>query len=205
MEKARATRAFIIVKSLRCIRERYASLARPYEYNLHMPDRSNQHLTKFLIASVSSFFIGSVHGVLQMLPPIRAWLDSIGSPYGGPGHMIDPLAHAHINLIGGVIMMAMAVTYYLLPRFTGQEIWSRRLENVSFWMTLFGVASFYISLLVFGFWEGELLLDQGAESITTVHKIYVPIGALSSTIMGLGLWLFLANSAMTIIKAKRES
>jgi heme/copper-type cytochrome/quinol oxidase subunit 1 len=167
-------------------------------------ERNNRNLTKFLAASVTCFFIGSVHGVVQMLPPVRAWLDSIGSPYGGPGHMIDPLAHAHINLIGGVMMMAMATTYYLLPRFTGTEIWSHKLENASFWLTLFGVACFYGSLLLFGVWEGELLLKEGAEHVNDIHKIYVPIGALSSTIMGLGLWLFLANSAMTIFKSRRR-
>jgi len=169
-----------------------------------MPATKHQHLTKFLAASVTCFFIGSIHGVLQMLPPIRAWLDSIGSPYGGPGHMIDPLAHAHINLIGGVMMMAMAVTYYLLPKFTGSEIWSRKLENTSFWMTILGVSCFYGSLMIFGYWEGMLLLEEGATAIDDVHAIYVPIGAVSATIMGIGLWLFLANSAMTIIKARKN-
>lgn len=169
-----------------------------------MPDRKDRHLTKFLLASVTCFFVGSIHGVLQMLPPIRAWLDSIGSPYGGPGHMIDPLAHAHINLIGGVMMLAMAVTYYLLPRLTGTQIWSRKLEDVSFWMTLLGVTCFYGSLMIFGVWEGVVLLREGAESIYSIHKVYVPIGALSATIMGIGLWLFLANSLMTIFKSRRE-
>jgi len=72
-------------------------------------------LLKFPIASAAAFFIGTVHGVVQVLPPIRHWLDSIGSPYGGPGHMIDPLAHAHINVVGGVVLLCMAVTYYLFP------------------------------------------------------------------------------------------
>ena len=71
----------------------------------------HRYLAKFLITSVFSFFIGTVHGVLQVIPGIRAWLDSIGSPYGGPGHMIDPLAHAHINLVGGVTILGMGVTY----------------------------------------------------------------------------------------------
>ncbi|MFC1750212.1 cbb3-type cytochrome c oxidase subunit I [Pseudomonadota bacterium] len=169
-----------------------------------MAERDHKHLTKFLGASVTCFFIGSIHGVLQMLPPIRAWLDSIGSPYGGPGHMIDPLAHAHINLIGGVMMLAMAVTYYLLPKFTGTPIWSRKLENTSFWMTILGVSCFYGSLMIFGVWEGMVLLSDGANSIHEIHKIYIPIGAVSASIMGIGLWLFLTNSAVTIIKARNK-
>ncbi len=167
-------------------------------------DNDSKHLTKFLGASVTFFFIGSIHGVLQMLPPIRAWLDSIGSPYGGPGHMIDPLAHAHVNLIGGVMMMVMAVTYYLLPKFTGTAIWSRNLENISFWTTLLGITCFYSSLMIFGIWEGIVLLEQGAEYVNDIHKIYIPIGAISASIMGTGLWLFLTNSAVTIIKSSRN-
>ncbi len=169
-----------------------------------MADHDYKHLTKFLGASVTCFFIGSIHGVLQMLPPIRAWLDSIGSPYGGPGHMIDPLAHAHINLIGGVMMLAMGVTYYLLPKFTGNEIWSRKLENTSFWLTILGVTCFYGSLMGFGIWEGFVLLEQGAENLHEIHQIYVPIGAVSASIMGIGLWLFLANSAITILRNRKK-
>ena len=96
------------------------------------------------------------------------------------------------------------MTYYLLPRFTGTDIWSRKLENISFWLTIIGVVCFYGSLLLFGIWEGTLLLQEGAEHINELHKIYIPIGASSATIMGIGLWLFLANSAMTIIKSRRN-
>ena len=71
------------------------------------PDPLHRHLLKFLLLSAFSFFVGTIHGMLQVMPPIRAWLDSIGSPYGGPGHMIDPLAHAHMNLVGGVVLLAM--------------------------------------------------------------------------------------------------
>jgi len=69
------------------------------------------HLIKFLLVSTISFFVGAMHGLLQVIPSVRTWLDSIGSPYGGPGHMIDPLAHAHINLIGGLVILAMGTMY----------------------------------------------------------------------------------------------
>jgi len=94
----------------------------------------HRSLVKFLLISALSLFIGALHGMLQVLPPIRAWLDSIGSPFGGPGHMIDPLAHAHINLVGGVVMLVMGVTYYLLPILSGRAIYSLRLLRHSFWL-----------------------------------------------------------------------
>ena len=157
-------------------------------------DRS---LVKFLLASVSFFFIGTVHGVLQIQPPVRAWLDSIGSPYGGPGHMIDPLAHAHINVVGGVVLLCMAVTYYLLPRLSGQSLFSHRLVNHTFWWTTLGICGFYSSLMVFGIIEGNLLLQNDSEGMAEVHSIYTPIIAVVSTVMGIGFWVFFTNVFIT--------
>lgn len=151
-----------------------------------------RYLLKFIAASTLSFFIGSVHGVLQVMGPVRAWLDSIGSPYGGPGHMIDPLAHAHINLIGGVMILAMATTYYLLSIIAGKQLVSQRMANISFWWTCVGSYSFYTVLIVFGAWEGHLLLIDSPD-MERVHGIAGPLIGISATVMGIGLWIFLAN------------
>lgn len=160
-------------------------------------------LIKFLVASAAFFFIGTVHGVLQVIHPIRVWLDSIGSPYGGPGHMIDPLAHAHINLVGGVVLIVMAVTYYLFPKITGKPIYSQRLVDHSFWWTALGVCGFYSTLLVFGIWEGNLLLHNPAD-MAAVHVYYGPTISIVATVMGVGHWLFFANVFATARRAHKD-
>lgn len=163
----------------------------------------DRYLLKFIFVSTTAFFIGSIHGVLQLVPPIRAWLDSIGSPYGGPGHMIDPLAHAHINLIGGVTVLAMAITYFLLPRVSGKPVFSMRLANLSFWWTIIGVASFYSVLMIFGVWEGILLLENSPK-LEEVHAVYGPLVSVAATVMGIGLWMWLANVLLSIREAWRR-
>lgn len=161
------------------------------------PDSPHRHLLKFLLLSAFSLFVGTVHGMLQVMPPIRAWLDSIGSPYGGPGHMIDPLAHAHMNLVGGVILLVMGVTFYLLPIFTGKKIYSMKLVNHTFWWVSIGVYSFYIIQLVFGIWEG-LLLHTNPQEISSVHRFYGPVMAISGTTMLVGFCTYLANVLLTV-------
>jgi cytochrome c oxidase cbb3-type subunit 1 len=163
---------------------------------MQQPD-DNRYLLKFILVSSLSFFIGTVHGVLQMIPSIRVWLDSIGSPYGGPGHMIDPLAHAHINLIGGVMILSMAVTYYLLPKFSNTPIYSRRLAEHSFWWTTIGALLFYLVLMIFGVIEGVMLLDRSPD-LGRVNNVYRSVVAVSASIMGIGLWLYLTNIILTI-------
>jgi cbb3-type cytochrome oxidase subunit 1 len=174
-----------------------------------MPAARDQfYLLKFLVTSALFFFIGTVHGVLQVIHPVRAWLDSIGSPYGGPGHMIDPLAHAHINVVGGVVILLMGATYFMLSAISGRPVHSVRMVNHSYWWTTLGVSSFYLTLLVFGVWEGNLLLAGAAARQGEVHHIYSYIIATVSTIMGVGFWVFFANVFLTvreIFKTRHDS
>ena len=164
----------------------------------------NKHLVKFLLTSATCFFIGTVHGVLQVIRPIRAWLDSIGSPYGGPGHMIDPLAHAHINVVGGVVIFIMGATYYLLPKMLNAPIYSKKLISHTYWWTTIGITGFYSTLMIFGILEGQALLNDpsGVES-AAIHKYYGRTIATVATVMGMGFWVFFANLFLTV-KHKRS-
>ncbi len=163
-----------------------------------------KRLLKFIAASAFFLFVGTVHGVLQVIRPVRAYLDSIGSPYGGPGHMIDPLAHAHINVIGGVVLLLMAVSYYLLPRITGKRLFSYKLVEHTFWWTSLGITGFYSTLLFFGFWEGNLLLAENLERMQEVHSYYSKTIAIIATIMGMGFWIYFANVYMTFKRAGKS-
>ncbi len=111
--------------------------------------------------------------------------------------MIDPLAHAHINLVGGLVILAMGTTYYLLPIFSGKAIYSTRLVDHSFWWTSTGVFYFYIVQMVFGIWEGNLLIAD-PKSIPDVHHYYGPIVASSGIVMAIGFCIYLINIVMSL-------
>lgn len=168
-----------------------------------MNEQFQHHRTlKFLVMSAGFLFVGTVHGVLQVLRPVRAWLDAIGSPYGGPGHMIDPLAHAHINVVGGVVLMMMGVSYYLFPKITGKPIYSQRMVEHTFWWTTLGVAGFYSTLLIFGIWEGKLLLAGG--DVEAAHVYYGPVISIAATVMGMGFWIYFINLYMSLRRAREK-
>ena len=167
-------------------------------------DTEHSHLVKFLVVSAVSFFIGAIHGMLQVMPPIRAWLDSIGSPYGGPGHMIDPLAHAHMNLVGGVVILAMGTSYYLLPIFSRRAIYSLRLVDQSLWWTAIGQFYFYITLIVFGTLEGNALLNDPQE-LPHIHHYYGPIIAGSGIMMATGFCIYLINIILSLTKSPKNT
>ena len=164
----------------------------------------HSYLTKFIVAGALAFFVGSIHGVLQVQPDVRAWLDAIGSPYGGPGHMIDPLAHAHINLIGGVTIIVIAVSYYLLTIISGKPLHYMKLANASFWITTIGIYSFYTVLVGFGIWEGQMLLAESPELEEIHSSITKPLILSTAMIMGIGLWTYMLTVTLTVIKNKKD-
>lgn len=159
--------------------------------------REHHSLLKYFFMAGAFLFIGTVHGVLQVIHPVRQWLDSIGSPYGGPGHMIDPLAHAHINTVGGVVLVVMAATYYLLPTISGRPLWSQRLVEHTFWWTTLGITGFYSTLLIFGVLEGNALLRGETAEVDRLHGYYTGVISVVSTVMGMGFWVYFANLFMT--------
>ena len=163
----------------------------------------HSHLVKFLLVSAISFFIGAFHGMLQVLPPIRAWLDSIGSPMTGPGHMIDPLAHAHMNLVGGVVILAMGTSYYLLPIFSRRRIYSLRLIDHSLWWTAIGQLYFYLTLIIFGVLEGNAMLHNPGEQ-QSIHHYYGLIIAGAGIVMAIGFTIYLANIILSLVKSPKH-
>lgn len=73
-----------------------------------------------------------------------------------------------------------------------------RLINHSFWWTTIGVFYFYITQVVFGIVEGNLLLLNDLQAMAQVHHYYGPIVASSGMIMATGFCIYLANVLLTL-------
>jgi cbb3-type cytochrome oxidase subunit 1 len=168
----------------------------------HAAEETDRLVARFLVWAVTFFLVGTVQGVVQIMPDVRRWIMSTG----GAGHLIDPLAHAHVNLVGGVVMVAIGVIYYLLPRVLGRPMYSARLSRLSLWGMVTGVCMWYLSMVTLGWIEGNLMLGQGIgfleakEAVQPWHTVGFVIPA---TVMGLGHWLFIANVYLTVFRRPR--
>jgi len=79
----------------------------------------------YLRMSVLYFVAGAAVGFLMILNP------------GDTGLYVS--AHAHLNLLGFMSMMIYGVGYHILPRFSGQHIYSPKLMHVQFWVANAGL------------------------------------------------------------------
>lgn len=70
--------------------------------------------------------------------------------------------HVHLNLLGFMSMMIYGVGYHILPRFSGQHLYSPKIMNIQFWFANAGLIGMGISWPFVaggdgGFWETTLI------------------------------------------------
>lgn len=161
-------------------------------------EKMRGHILRFFVLAVVNLFIGTMMGVMQTFPGLAQWIRESGPA----GHLIDPLAHAHINLVGGVTVGMMGLFYYVLPKLVLRPIYSTTLATLSFWFSMVGVGIFFTSLVVLGVIEGNMIhtgmtYAQALEAVGPMHHIMIITGAM---IMGFGYWTYIANILLTVFK-----
>jgi hypothetical protein len=156
------------------------------------------HLWKYLATGAAGLTVGTVQGVVQVQPANAKWLYDAGHA----GEWIDPIAHAHVNLVTGLTMLVAGVLFYLAPLLGGSRP-SRREANACFYALLAGSLAFYVAALYLGFHEGGLvhrgLTPEQAESATPVHPFLLMAAGLA---MLIGFWLLLALIARSFRHAR---
>ena len=105
-----------------------------------------------------------------------------------PAWVVYRPAHAHMNLVGFVVMMIFGVGYQMLPRFFGHPIYSATLAASHIWMANIGLAC-----LVAGF---MLAPHIGARS--------APITATGGVVWAIGAYGFAYNMWRTFNAAERR-
>jgi hypothetical protein len=157
------------------------------------------HLFKFLAAGAAGLTAGTVQGVIQVAPANADWLYRAGHA----GEWIDPISHAHINLVTGLTMLVAGALFYLLPRLGGTPP-SRRMVNACFHLLLGGSLAFYAVALYLGFHEGQLVVAGGltpeqAEEATPLHPYLLMTAGVA---MLAGLWLLLFVIARAFLRSR---
>ena len=157
--------------------------------------KPSAHLWKFLLTGAAALTVGTVQGVIQVQPKNADWLYAAKHA----GEWIDPISHAHINLVTGLTMLVAGGVFYLLPLLGGTTP-SRRLVNRCYWLLLGGSLAFYFAALYLGFHEGHLVVAGGltpeqAEAATPLHPFLI-MGAGVAMLAGFWMLLWLVARAV---------
>lgn len=127
----------------------------------------------FIRASLIWFVLGISLGLAMAIYP--AWV-------------VYRPAHAHMNLVGFVVMMIFGVGYQMLPRFFGHPIHSPRLAATHIWLANAGLGG-----LVLGFFLAPAIGPRSAA-----------VTATGGTLWAIGAYGFAYNMWRTFNAAERR-
>src|ERR671930_415677 len=151
------------------------------------------HLWKFFATGAAALTVGTVQGVIQVAPKNADWLYKAGHA----GEWIDPISHAHINLVTGLAMLVFGALFLRTQP-------SRRVVDACFYSLLLGSLAFYLSALYLGFHEGGLVVHRGlspeaAEEATPIHPFLI-MGA--GIVMFAAFWLLLVVAVRSVWRTR---
>ena len=170
-----------------------------YQSRLVRVPKPSGHLWKFLATGAAGLTVGTVQGVIQVEPGHADWLYRAGHA----GEWIDPISHAHINLVTGLTMLTAGALFALAPALGGQAP-TRRVANLCFWSLLGGSLAFYGVALYLGFHEGRLVVRHGltpeqAEEATRLHPFLIMGAGIA---MMAAFWFLLLTLARSFRQAQ---
>jgi cbb3-type cytochrome c oxidase subunit I len=150
---------------------------------------------KFLVSAMVFYFITCFQGPMQALRSVSAITHFTNWVVG----------HAHLALLGTFSFIMFASIYYALPRLTGREIWSAKLMEWHYWLSLIGFTLFFVSLTIGGLVQGShWALNQSSSFITSViqQKPYHIARAVGGTMILSAQFLFIYNIFKSAVAGK---
>ena len=113
-------------------------------------------ILKFMVVAVTAYGMSTFEGPMLSLKNVNALT-----------HFTDwTIAHAHVGALGWNGFLTFGILYWLIPRMWNTGLYSRKLANAHFWLSLLGIV-FYATAL---YWAGL------AQSL--MWKQFTPLGTL---------------------------
>ena len=89
---------------------------------------------------------------------------------GGPERSFIP-AHTHLNLLGWMNMMIFGVAYHILPRFSGNPLWSEKLSIWHLWLANIGLIGMLVGWAI-------LFTDSTSNIVLLIFSVVQAVSVL---------------------------
>lgn len=152
---------------------------------------------KFFVVGITGYGMATFEGPMLSLKNVNAI-----------AHYTDwIIAHVHVGALAWNGFMTFGMVYWLIPRMTKTELYSKALANFHFWIGTLGIALYAIPLYVAGFnqhlmWkdfnpDGTLKYGNFLETVTAIMPMYW-MRAIGGTLFIIGLFALIYNVLLTM-------
>ncbi|WP_170270220.1 cbb3-type cytochrome c oxidase subunit I [Heliorestis acidaminivorans] len=146
-------------------------------------------IVKYLITAGIFYLAACLQGPFQSFMSVSAVLKFTHWTVG----------HAHMAPFATFTFIGMAAMYYIIPRLTGQSLYSWSLANWTYWLGTLGFLVMGLSLWTAGVMQGFAWID-GKDFMAVVEAIrpYMLLRILGGAMMMASMVVFLWNMVMTV-------
>ena len=150
---------------------------------------SNVPLRFILLGFINYIFV-SIQGTFQAFRDMNLYL-----------HFSQwPVMHSHLALYAAFAISIMGVMFWVVPRITGKKLYSKKLMDVTWWVTLMGFIVFMAGMMLAG-----LVANAGWYAHMTIAQVlpelepYFILRAIGGGIVVVSAFLFAINIIMTFL------
>lgn len=155
---------------------------------------------KFFVAALTFYGMATFEGPLLSIKSVSAL-----------GHYTDwIIAHVHAGALGWNGMMSMGMFLWMVPKLWNTELYSKKLAENAFWLSLTGIVLYYVSMTVAGItqglmWQainpqGHLVYPDFIETVISIKPLFW-VRVMGGLLFISGYCVFLYNIIKTIKSA----
>lgn len=152
---------------------------------------------KFFVVGITGYGMATFEGPMLSLKNVNAI-----------AHFTDwIIAHVHVGALAWNGFMTFGMVYWLIPRMTKTQLYSKTLANFHFWIGTLGIMLYAIPLYVAGFnqhlmWkdfnpDGTLKYGNFLETVTAILPMYW-MRAIGGTLYLIGVFALIYNVIATM-------
>ncbi|MBE8723950.1 cytochrome-c oxidase, cbb3-type subunit I [Flavobacterium hungaricum] len=152
---------------------------------------------KFFVVAITGYGMATFEGPMLSLKNVNAI-----------AHYTDWIvAHVHVGALAWNGFMSFAIIYWLIPRMTKTNLFSKKLANFHFWIGTLGIILYALPMYVAGFqqasmWkqfnpDGTLTYGNFLETVTAIMPLYW-MRAIGGSLYLVGMLTLVYNIIMTI-------
>ncbi len=145
---------------------------------------------RFIVFGFINYILVSIQGTFQAFRDMNLYLH----------YSQWPVMHSHLALYGSFAITIMGLMYWLVPRISGKRLWSKKLMDVSWWVTFLGFIIFMAGMMLAGLvanagWFTHQTIAQALPTLTP----YFIVRAIGGGIVVVSAFLFAIDIIMTIL------
>jgi cytochrome c oxidase cbb3-type subunit I/II len=161
----------------------------------------SEPVLKFFAVGITAYGMSTFEGPMLSLKSVNAI-----------AHFTDWIpAHVHVGTLGWNGMMTFAIFYWMVPRIFGTELFSKKLANTHFWLSVLGIIFYAIPMYFAGFTQGLMWKEFTAdgylkypnflETVVQIIPMYM-IRSVGGTIYFAGVLIMVYNLIRTARQGK---